>query len=121
LERPTALDPAGNPLVGAIFLRDRLGLSVSIERTLLSGIHRVESAGRTIAMAAVAVDPRESLPAALESRAIEALVSAAPAPAPGSAADRASFGGGTPIWWLVVLAALGTLALELALLAGWRR
>ena len=121
-ERPTALDPAGNPLVGAIFLRDRLGLSVSIERTLLSGIHRVESAGRTIAMAAVAVDPRESLPAALESRAIEALVSAAPAPAPGSAADRASFGGGgTPIWWLVVLAALGALALELALLAGWRR
>jgi hypothetical protein len=73
-------------------------------------------------MAAVAVDPRESLPAALESRAIEALVSAAPAPAPGSAADRASFGGGgTPIWWLVVLAALGALALELALLAGWRR
>jgi hypothetical protein len=122
LGRPSVLDPQGEPLADAIFLRDRLGISASIERTLRAGMHRVENEGRTIAMAAVDVDPRESDPAALDAQAIGALVGGGAAVVAGSDLDSALLAAnGTPFWWLALLAALVVLSLELALLAGWRR
>ncbi len=114
--------PSGAPLAEAVLLRDRIGVTASIERTRQVGIHRVESEGRAIAMAAVDADPRESDLAPLDRDALLALVGAPPSVSSESGAGIAGrAAGGAPIWWIAILAALGALCLELLLLAGWRR
>jgi hypothetical protein len=117
--------PDGTSATDAFVLEDRTESTVTLPRPRRSGIYRAVRGTVTVAIGVVNADPRESDTAALSADAIRAaisgLVASGAGPSSPASAPSSEAGQGEPLWWLALLAALAGVALEMTLIAWWRR
>jgi hypothetical protein len=117
------IDPDGNPVPVRV-AQSPEGSSIAIPNPVLVGIHRVHDGRRTLAAAAINLDPRESdltpisaseLEQHVGDRAFESRNVVAGGWAPAWQLE------GRPLWGIFIALALGTLGLEQLLLGLWKR
>ncbi|MBX3444320.1 MAG: BatA domain-containing protein [Planctomyces sp.] len=119
----SVFDPRGQP---ASYARNDSpeGARISVNRTELSGVYRLDVDGAPFAAAAVNLDPRESDLLRIEGEALSRHLASERLTSETAAGDRLASGidlGGRPLWGELFSLAMMSLAVELLLLGLWRR
>ncbi len=121
---PAVLDPTDTPVADASYNARPDGLDVYLPRAAMPGVYAATQDGAVLGRAAVDPDPRES-----DLRRVDAAVLAERLTRQGAevavyaleADDEVLALRGKPVWGYLLLAAMGLLAVEMALLGYWRR
>lgn len=120
----TVADPAGQPMRCVVSMPSAHEAVVSVSRAATPGIYEARRSGQAVAMAAVNVDERESDLRAIPSLRVAEALNQAGLEVTGSdmRADAPPLAlRGRPLWGWALLAALCSVAMEMLLLAYWRR